>query len=59
MPRRLFYLLPHIIVAVEIENIGYKVERVLVVLYFRVETCEVEAIGEVLFVDFAEVLVSS
>jgi hypothetical protein len=59
MPRRLFYLLPHIIVAVEVEDIRYQVEGVLVVLDFGVEAREVEAVGEVLFVNLAKVFVPS
>jgi hypothetical protein len=55
--RRLLYLFPHIIVAVEVEDVGYEVERILVVLDFSVEAREVETVGEVFFVDFAEILV--
>jgi hypothetical protein len=57
MPRRLFDLFPHVIVTVEVEDICNKVERILVVLDFGVQTREVEAIGEVFFVDFAEVFI--
>jgi hypothetical protein len=59
MPRRLFYLFPHVIVTVEVEDICNKVERILVVLDFGVQTREVEAIGKVFFVDFAEVFIPS
>lgn len=58
MPRRLFYLFPHVIVAVEIKDICYEVQRILVVLDFGVETRKVEAIGQVLFVNLAEVLIA-
>jgi hypothetical protein len=58
MPRRLLNLFPHIIVAVEVEDVRYEVECVLVVLDFRVQARQVEAVGEVLFVDLAEVLVT-
>jgi len=51
--------LAHLIIAVEVEYIGYKVQRILVVLYLRVEPSQVESVGEVVFVNFAEVLVSS
>jgi hypothetical protein len=57
--RRLLYLFPHIIVAVEIEDVGYEVERILVVLDFGVEARKIEAVGEVLLVNFAEVFVPS
>lgn len=59
MARRLFYLLPHIIVAVEVEDVCDKVEGILVVLHFGVQTCEVETVGKILFVDFTKVFVPS
>lgn len=59
MPRRLFYLFPHVIVAVKVEDVGDEVKRILVVLHFGVEAGKVEAVGEVFFVYFAEVFVSS
>lgn len=59
MPRRLLYLFPHIIVAVKVEDVCYEVEGILVVLDFRVKASEVEAVGEIFFVDFAEVFVAS
>jgi hypothetical protein len=59
MSRRLFYLFPHIIVAVEVEDVCYEIQCILVVLNFGVQTREVKAVGEVFFVDLAEVLVAS
>lgn len=58
MARRLLDLLPHVVVAVEVEDIGDKIERILVVLDFGVQAREIEAVGQVLFVDLAEVLVA-
>jgi hypothetical protein len=55
--RRLLNLFPHVIVAVEVEYVGHEVERILVVLHFGVEACEVEAVRQVLFVNLAKVLV--
>ena len=52
-------LLAHIIVAVKVKNIGDEVESVLVVLDVGVEAGKVEAVGEVVFVDFAEVFVAA
>ena len=52
-------LLSHLIVAVEIEDIGDEIKSVLVVLDIGVEACEVEAVGEVVLVDFAEVFIAS
>lgn len=51
--------LPHLIVAIEVEDIGDEVERVLVVLHLRVEPGEVEAVGQVVLVDLAEVLIAA
>jgi hypothetical protein len=59
MPRRLLDLLPHVIVDFHVENIGDQVERILVVLDFRVEAGQVEAIGEIVFVDFTEVFIAT
>ncbi len=54
-----FYRLPHLVVTVEIKDIGYEVEGILVVCDFSVEPREVESICKVVLVDFAEVLVAS
>lgn len=51
--------LAHVVVAVEVEDVGDQVQRMLVVVYLGVETREVEAVGYVFFVDFAKVFVSS
>lgn len=59
MAGRLLYGLSHVIVAVEVEDVGDEIEGVLVVLNFRVEASQVEAIGEIVLVDFAEVLVAA
>jgi hypothetical protein len=59
MPRRFLDLLPHLIIAVEVENIGNKIERILIVLDFSIQAREIEAVRQVLFVDFAEVLIAS
>lgn len=52
-------LLAHVIVAVEVKDISDKVESVLVVLDVGVEAGKVEAVGEVIFIDFAEVFVTA
>jgi hypothetical protein len=59
MAGRLLNLLAHIIVAVKVEDVGHEVERILVVLNFGVQTRQIEAIRQVLLVDFAKVLVAS
>ena len=58
MPRRLLDLFPHIIVAVEIENVRYQIEGILVVLHFGVQAGKVEAVGKILFVNLAKIFVS-
>ena len=55
----LFNLFTHIIVAVEVEDVGDEVKGILVVLNVGVEACQVEAVGEVVFVDFAKVFVTA
>lgn len=59
MPGRLFYRLAHLVVAVEVEHVRNEVERILVVLDLGVEAREVEAVRQVLLVDFAKVLVAA
>ena len=59
MASRFLDLFTHVIFTVEVEDIGDKVESMLIVVYFRVKACQVEAIGEVFFVYLAEILVSS
>lgn len=59
MAGRLLDSFAHVVFAVEIEDIGDEVKGILVVLNLGVEAGEVEAIGEVFFVDLAEVLVAA
>jgi hypothetical protein len=59
MPGRLLNGLAHLIVAVEVEHVGYQVQGILVVLHLGVEAGQVEAIGQVLLVDLAKVLVAA
>lgn len=59
MPRRLLDRFSHVVVAVKVKDIGDQVERVLVVLYLCIQAREVEPVGQVFFVDFAEVLVAA
>jgi hypothetical protein len=50
--------LAHVIVAVEIEDVGDEVQRILVVLDLGVEARQVEAIRQVVLVYLAEVLIA-
>ena len=59
MSCRLLNLFPHIIVAVEVENVRHEVKSILIVLNLGVQPRKVEAVGKVLFVNLAEVLISS
>ena len=59
MPCCFLNLLSHIVVHLHIEDIGHEVKRVLVVLDLRVKAGQVEAVRKVVFVDLAEVLISS
>ena len=59
MPGRLLNLVTHIIITVEIEDVGDKIKSVLVVLNVCIESRQVEPVCEVVFVDFAIVLVTS
>ena len=59
VPCTLLNLLAHIVVHVHIEDVRDDIQGILIVLYFGIQTRQVEAICEVVFVDFAEVFVSS
>jgi uncharacterized radical SAM superfamily protein len=52
-------VLPHIIVAVEIKHVGHEIKSILIVLYFSIEASQIEAVGQVIFVDFAEIFVAT
>jgi len=45
MTSRFLYLLAHVIIAIKVEDVGDKVESILVVLDVGVEAGEVEAVG--------------
>lgn len=59
MTSRFLYLLAHVIIAIKVEDVGDKVESILVVLDVGVEAGEVEAIGQIVFVNLAEILVAA
>ena len=59
MSGRLFYLLSHIIVAVEVKNICDQVQSIIIILNFCVETSQIEPVRQVLLVDLAKVFISS
>lgn len=57
MASGLFDLLPHVVITVEVENVGDEVERILIILDLGVKPSEIEAIGQILLIDVAEVLI--
>ena len=50
---------PHVIFAVEVEDVCDKVEGILIVLNFGVEAGEVETVCQVFLINLAEILVSA
>ena len=59
MSGALLNLFPHIVVAIEIEYICDKVQRILVILNIGVEAGQVKAVSEIVFVDLTEIFVAS
>jgi hypothetical protein len=59
VPRGFLNLVSYIVVAIEFEDVCDEVKGILVVLDFGLEAGEVEAVGEILFIDFAEVLMAA
>ncbi len=59
VPGGLLNRLAHLIVAVEVEHVGNQIQRILVVLHLGVEARQVEAVCDVVLVDFAKVLVAA
>lgn len=59
MPRTLLNLFAHVVINFHVEDIRDEIEGVLVVLYFRIEPSQVEAVRQVVFVDLAEVFIST
>ena len=58
MAGRFLDLLTHLIIAVKIKDIGDEVEGIVVVLDVSVEAGEVEAVGQIVFIDLAEVFIA-
>lgn len=58
MTSRFLDLLAQLVIRVEIEDIGDEVQRILIILHLGIETSQVEAISEIIFVDLTEVFVS-
>ena len=58
MPRTLLDLLAHIIIDLHVKDIGHEIQRILIVLHFRIEARKIEPICQIILVDLAEVLVA-
>jgi hypothetical protein len=58
MTSRLLDLLSEIIVGIKVENVGYEVQSILVVRNLGVQAREVESVGQVVLINFAEVFIS-
>ena len=59
MPCRFLNLFSHIIVTVQVKDIGDEIKSVLIILDICIESSKVESVCEVVFVDLAEVLIAS
>ena len=59
MPCRLLDLLSHIIVTVQVKYISDEIKSVLIILDISIEPSKIEAVCEIVFIDFAEVFVAS
>lgn len=59
MPCRFLNLFSHIIVTVQVKNIGDEIKSVLVILDICIKPSKVESVCEVVFVDLAEVFIAS
>lgn len=52
-------LVAHVVVDLHVEDVRHKVERILVVLHFRVQTSKVESVCQVVFINFAKVFIAT
>ena len=59
MPGRFLNLFSHIIVTIQVKDIGDEVKSVLIILDIRVESSQVEAVRKIVFVNLAEIFITS
>lgn len=59
MPCALLDLFSHVVVHLHVEDVCDKVESILIVVNFGVESCKVEPVCEVVLVDLAEILIAT
>lgn len=56
---RAFNFLTHLVIAIVIKDVSDQVQSVLVMLNVDIETCKIEAVGDIVFVDLAKVFVAT
>ena len=59
MPSALLNLVPHVVVDLHVEDVGHEIQSILVVLHLRIKSGQIEAVGQVVLVDFAEVFIAA
>lgn len=59
VPCRFLDLFSHVIVTVQIKDISDEVKSVLIILDIRIESSQIEAVCEIVFVDFTKVFIAS
>lgn len=59
MPGRFLYLFAHVVVDLHIEDIGYKIQCILIILNFRIKAGQIEAVGQVIFINLAKIFVAA
>lgn len=55
----LFNLLTHVIVDLHVEDVGNEIQCILVILDFGVEAGQVEAVGQIILIDFAKIFIAA
>lgn len=58
MTSGLLNLLPKIVISIKVEDVGHQIKCILIVRDLGVEPGQVEAIGQVILVNLAEILVA-
>lgn len=59
MPRRLFNLFSHVVLTLKIELVSDQVQRVLIILHFRLQASQVEAVRQVFLINLTKVFVAA
>ena len=59
MPRRLFNLFSHVVLTLKIELVSDQVQRVLIILHFRLQASQVEAVRQVFLINLTKVFMAA